>query len=341
MIDAVAALGPAAPGTLAQVDAGTVVSVLVDGLSKAAIYVMIAAGLTLIFGLMGVLNFAHGSLTMLGAYAGGLVLVVAISSGSGALTRLAVFFAAVVAVFAALTAVGAALEVTLVRPLYDRPPLYQILLTFGLTLIFDEFARMVVEFYGLQPRSAWQEAVGTKPEFLAESNAYDVAGAPVVGLDLFEIVLGVVTVAAIWGFLTRTRYGLYIRAGSEDAEMAEALGINIRRAFTVVFGVGVGVAGAAGVLLAWDTAWGASVPLGAETLLPAFVVVIIGGLGTFRGTVLAALLVGMVDGLMTYVFNSGIVEFPGLPELTVFLTLVVMLIVRPQGLAGVEEVGGH
>jgi branched-chain amino acid transport system permease protein len=339
VIDVVAA--GALGGAPAQIGLGTFVSVLVDGLSKAAIYVMIAAGLTLIFGLMGVLNFAHGSLTMLGAYAGGLVLVVAISSGSGAVTRLAVFFAAVVAVFAVLTALGAALEMTLVRPLYDRPPLYQILLTFGLTLIFDEFARMLVDFYGLQPRSAWQEAIGTKPEFLSESNAYDVAGTQIVGLDLFEILLGVVTVAAIWAFLTRTRYGLYIRAGSEDAEMAEALGINIRRAFTVVFGVGVGVAGAAGVLLAWDTSWGASVPLGAETLLPAFVVVIIGGLGTFRGTVLAALLVGMVDGLMTYVFNSGIVKFPGLPELTVFLTLVVMLIVRPQGLAGVEEVGGH
>jgi branched-chain amino acid transport system permease protein len=337
MIDLVA-VGAGAP---AQVGVGDLVGVLVDGLSKAAIYVMIASGLTLIFGLMGVLNFAHGSLTMLGAYGGGLVLVTAVSSGTGAVMRLAVFFVAVVAVFAVLTGLGAVLEVTLVRPLYDRPPLYQILLTFGLTLIFDEFARMIVAFYGLQPRSAWQEAIGTKPEFLAGSNAYEVAGAQVTGLDLFQVVLGVVTVAAIWAFLTRTRYGLYIRAGSEDAEMAEALGINIRRAFTVVFGIGVGVAGAAGVLLAWDTSWGASVPLGAETLLPAFVVVIIGGLGTFRGTVIAALLVGMVDGLMTYVFNSGIVRFPGLPELTIFLTLVVMLIVRPQGIAGVEEVGGH
>jgi branched-chain amino acid transport system permease protein len=327
--------------TAAFVDPGTVIGVLVDGLSKAAIYVMIAAGLTLIFGLMGVLNFAHGSLTMLGAYAGGLLLVLAVSSSSGTATRLIVFFAAVVAVFATLTAFGAVLEVTLVRPLYDRPPLYQILLTFGLTLIFDEFARMIVSFYGLQPRSAWQEAIGTKPDFLSESNAYDVLGAQVVGLDLFEILLGAVTVVAIWAFLTRTRYGLYIRAGSEDPEMAEALGINIRRAFTVVFGVGVGVAGAAGVLLMWDTSWGASVPLGAETLLPAFVVVIIGGLGTFRGTVIAALLVGMVDGLMTHVFNAGIVKFAGLPELTVFLTLVVMLIVKPQGIAGVKEVGGH
>ncbi len=326
---------------LALIDLGTILAVLVDGLSKAAIYVMIAAGLTLIFGLMGVLNFAHGSLTMLGAYGGGLLMVFAVSSGTGGVTRVVLFFAAVVAVFAALTALGAGLELTLVRPLYDRPPLYQILLTFGLTLIIDEFARLVVSFYGIQPRSTWQEALGTKPDFLAQSNAYVVAGARIVGLDLFEIAMGVVVVAAVWAFLTRTRYGLYIRAGSEDSEMAEALGINIRRAFTVVFGVGVGIAGAAGVLLMWDTSWGASVPLGAETLLPAFVVVIIGGLGTFRGTVFAALLVGMLDGVMTHIFNAGIVEFPGLPELTVFLALVGMLILKPQGIAGVKEVGGH
>jgi len=317
------------------------VAITLDGLSYGMILVLAAAGLSLIFGLMGVLNFAHGSLTMLGAYGGGLLMVFAVSSGTGGLTRVVLFFAAVVAVFAALTALGAGLELALVRPLYDRPPLYQILLTFGLTLIIDEFARLVVSFYGIQPRSTWQEALGTKPEFLAQSNAYVVAGARIVGLDLFEIAMGVVVVAAVWAFLTRTRYGLYIRAGSEDSEMAEALGINIRRAFTVVFGVGVGVAGAAGVLLMWDTSWGASVPLGADTLLPAFVVVIIGGLGTFRGTVLAALLVGMLDGVMTHVFNAGIVEFPGLPELTIFLALVGMLIVKPQGIAGVKEVGGH
>jgi branched-chain amino acid transport system permease protein len=324
-----------------QVDAAAVVSVLTDGLSKAAIYVMIAAGLTLIFGLMGVLNFAHGSLTMLGAYLGGALMVVAVSTSTSGPVRLLLFFVVVVAVFALLSAFGAALEYSLVRPLYDRPPLYQILLTFGLTLVLDELARMVVQFYGLQPQSAWQEAIGTKPGFLSESAAYEVAGAKVSGLAFFEIALGVLVTAAVWAFLTRTRYGLYIRAGSEDSEMAEALGINIRQAFTVVFGVGVGVAGVAGVLLMWDTSWGASVPLGAETLLPAFVVVIIGGLGTFRGTVVAGVLVGMADALTTFVFNEGIIDFSGLPELTVFLMLVVMLILQPQGIAGVKEVGGH
>ncbi|MFC4549097.1 MULTISPECIES: branched-chain amino acid ABC transporter permease [Halorussus] len=340
------AFAPANPVVLAGfVDAlgqflrpGNLASVFVDGLSKAAIYVMIAGGLTLIFGLMGVLNFAHGSLTMIGAYLGGLLMVTAVGGGSGPVTRLLLFFVALAATFAVLAGLGGAMEVGLIRRLYDRPPIYQILLTFGLTLILDELVRIVVLFYGLQPTSDWQAALGTKPAFLSQS--VEIGGLSVAGLDLFEIALGALTVAALWAFLTRTRYGLIIRAGSEDAEMTEALGIDVRRVFTVVFALGAGVAGAAGMLLMWDPAWAASVPLGADTLLPAFVVVIVGGLGTFRGTVVAALLVGMVDAVMTWWFVNEI-EFAGLPEMTIFLILVVMLILRPQGLFGVEEVGGH
>jgi branched-chain amino acid transport system permease protein len=319
-------------------DPSTLFSVLLNGLSKASLYIMIASGLTLIFGLMGVLNFAHGSLTMMGAYLGGLVLVLLVSQDTGPLTRLAYFFVGLVVVFAALAALGGAIEVGLVRRLYDRPPLYQILLTFGLTLMLDELVRIVVSFYGLQPISDWQDALATKPALLSQNVALGPISVP--GLRLFEILFGVLTVAGIWTFLTRTRYGLYIRAGSEDAEMTEALGIDVRRVFTVVFALGAGLAGAAGVLLMWDPTWGASVPLASETLLPAFVVVIIGGLGTFRGTVVAGLIVGLTDATMTWWFQNAI-EFTGLPQMTVFLILVVMLVVRPQGLFGVEEVGGH
>ncbi|RBI62537.1 branched-chain amino acid ABC transporter permease [halophilic archaeon] len=313
-------------------------SVLVDGLSKAALYVMIAGGLTLIFGLMGVLNFAHGSLTMIGAYLGGLVMVSAVASGTGQFARLALFFVAAAAVFAALAALGAGIEVGLVRRLYDRPPIYQILLTFGLTLVLDELVRIVVQFYGMQPMAEWQAAFGTKPALLTES--VGLGPVSVRGLALFEIGVGVLAVAGIWAFLTRTRYGLVIRAGSEDAEMTEALGIDVRRVFTIVFALGTGLAGLAGVLLMWDPHWGASVPLASHTLLPAFVVVIVGGLGTFRGTVVAALVVGLADAVTTWWFNNAI-GFAGLPEMTVFLILVVVLVVRPQGLFGVEEVGGH
>ncbi|MFC7077733.1 branched-chain amino acid ABC transporter permease [Haloarcula halophila] len=313
-------------------------TVVVNGLAKSALYVMIASGLTLIFGLMGVLNFAHGSLTMVGAYLGGLVMVTAVGQATGSVTRLAVFFVAILLVFAVLTVLGGAIETTLIRPLYDRPPIYQILLTFGLTLVIDEIVRIVLGVFGMQPISDWQAALATKPQFLREPAA--VVGISVRWLAVFQIVLGVATVVGIWAFLTKTRYGLYIRAGSEDSEMAAALGIDVRQVFTVVFALGIGLAGAAGTLLMWDATWGASVPLAAETLLPAFIVVIVGGLGTFRGTVVAAVVVGMTDSVMTWWFQNYI-QFTGLPELVLFLVLVVTLIVRPQGLFGVEGVGGH
>ena len=312
--------------------------VLVDGLSKAAIYVMIAGGLTLIFGLLGVLNFAHGSFTMIGAYLGGIVVVGLVASGSGDALRLGAFFVALLAGFALLAVLGGVVEVGLIRQLYDRPPIYQILLTFGLTLVLDEAVRIVLGFYGMQPMSDWQEALGTKPDVFTQ--AVSVGPASVGGLALFEILMGLLTVVGIWTFLTRTRYGLYIRAGSEDPEMAQALGIDVRQVFTVVFALGAGIAGMAGVLLMWDQVWGASVPLGTETLLPAFVVVIIGGLGTFRGTVVAALVVGLTDAVMTWWFVNEI-TFTGLPEITIFLILVITLIVKPQGIYGVEGVGGH
>lgn len=316
----------------------TLATVLLDGLSKAALYIMIATGLTLIFGLMGVLNFAHGSLTMIGAYLGGLVLVLLVSGTTGNLGRFAFFFIGCVIVFASVAALGGLLEVGLVRPLYDRPPIYQILLTFGVTLVLDELVRIVVSLYGLQPISEWQTALGTKPPILTQS--IGLGPIEVRGLELFEIAFGVITVIAVYVFLTRTRYGLVVRAGSEDSEMVDALGIDVRRVFTVVFAFGAGIAGIAGMLLMWDPSWGASVPLATETLLPAFVVVIVGGLGTFRGTVVAGLIVGLVDAVMAWWFQHAI-TFTGLPEMTIFLILVIVLIVRPQGLFGLQGVGDH
>ncbi|UIP01339.1 branched-chain amino acid ABC transporter permease (plasmid) [Halobaculum sp. CBA1158] len=316
----------------------TLAEVFVRGVAEASLYVMIAAGLTLVFGLMGVLNFAHGSLTMLGAYIGGLVLVAVVGQSSGGAARLLAFGVAVVVAFGLLAALGGGVEIGLIRPIYDRPPLYQILLTFGLTLVLDEIARILVLFYGLQPSTVWQDVLGTKPQFLAAS--IGVGGVSASGLELFQIAFGVLTVVGVHLFLTRTRYGLFVRAGGEDSEMLSALGVDVRRVFTVVFALGTGIAGAAGVLLAWDPSWGASVPLAAETLLPAFVVVIVGGLGTFRGTIVAAVIVGMVDSSMTWWFQNFI-DFTGLPEMVVFLVLVITLIVKPQGLYGVSEVGGH
>jgi branched-chain amino acid transport system permease protein len=316
----------------------TLFSVLVDGLAKSALFLMIATGLTLIFGLMGVLNFAHGSLTMLGAYIGGLIMMLAVSQGTPNATRLGVFFVGLFVVFGLVAALGGVIEVGLIRPLYDRPPIYQILLTFGVTLVLDELARIVTLFYDVQPVAPWQTALGTKPTWFTDP--VDLGLASVRGLALFEILFGALTVVVVWAFLTRTRYGLIIRAGSEDSEMTEALGIDVRRVFTVVFALGAGIAGIAGMLLMWDKNWGASVPLAAETLLPAFVVVIVGGLGTFRGTVYAALIVGLADAVTTWWFIN-VVDLTFLPEVVVFAILVLVLIVKPQGLFGLAEVGGH
>lgn len=328
---------------------GTIVRITIDSLSKASLYITIAAGLSLIFGLMGVLNFAHGSFAMYGAYLGGVLMVVAVTSATGDVGRFVLFFLVVAAVFAVMTAIGSAVEVKLIRPIYDRPPLFQILLTFGIVLVLDEAMRIVVEAQGITPRSRWEAPFDTLPAIL--SARYVILGSTTRGLYLFEIGIGILVVAATYVFLTRTRYGLYIRAGSEDGEMAQALGVDVRKAFTLVFGVGTGLAAVAGVVLMWDPRFGASVPLTIEALLIAFVIVIIGGLGSFKGTVIAGVLVGFIDGVATWLFQShSAVAFgdlaavpisPQLPEIVMFLALVGVLILKPQGLFGIAEVGGH
>ncbi len=315
------------------------VRIVLEGLGKGAVFFTIAVGLTLIFGLMGVLNFAHGAWGMLGAYIGGLVMVFAISGGMGQFTAVIVFFAALAVTFAVLTAAGAAMEIKLMRPIYDRTPMYQIILTFGVALILEELVRIITLWAGQHPDVQWRAAMNTLPSFL--DARYDILGVNIRGLFFFEIVFGLVLIVLVYLFLNRTLYGLYVRAGSEDSEMVQALGIDVRQAFSVVFGLGMGLAAIGGVLLMWDPLWGPTAALNIDVLLYAFVVVIIGGLGSFKGTVVAAFLVGMADSTASWLFNTGVIEHSGLPELTIFGILVVMLILRPQGLFGVEEVGGH
>jgi branched-chain amino acid transport system permease protein len=123
--------------------------------------------------------------------------------------------------------------------------------------------------------------------------------------------------------------------------MAEALGINVKRTFTVVFAVGSGLAGAAGAMLMWDPIWSVRVPLALEVLLPAFVIVIVGGLGSYKGTVVASLIVGMFDAFGSWAFNTGAIEFTALDDLMIFGILVIVLIILPRGLFGVEGQGDH
>lgn len=319
------------------------IAVLIEGLAKASLYVMIASGLTLIFGLMDVINFAHGAFTMYGAYmAGGLILALGAAEMGFAMV-IVVFFLVILTIFLVLALVGTVLEVSLIRRLYEYPPIFQILLTFGIAITLEEFMRMFVEFQGTnngQYRFGWETPrLETVPTALR--GATDIGLIRFENIHVLEILLGVVTVIAIWAFLNRTRYGLFVRAGVEDEEMAAALGINVKQTFTVVFAIGSGIAGAAGVILMWDPLWSVSVPLALAVLLPAFVIVIVGGLGSFKGTVVASLLVGMIDAFGTWAFQTGAITFTGIDDMMIFGILVVMLILQPRGLFGVEGQGDH
>jgi len=250
------------------------------------------------------------------------------------------FLIAAVLVFLFLAVFGGLLEKTLIKPVYERSPIYHILLTFGIAFVLDELIAIGMTLYGVDVISPWQAPVEAKPGFLETAYMDNLF----TGLDIFEIILGAVTIALIWYFLNMTRYGMYIRASTEDAEMAEALGINVPRTFTLVFAIGVGLAGIAGILLTWDLGGimgqggGASIFLSSTVLLPAFVVVIIGGLGSFEGTVVAGILIGAIDSLMTWLFVNEVIGFSSLPEIAIFVVLIVALTIRPRGIFGSEEV---
>lgn len=191
------------------------------------------------------------------------------------------------------------------------------------------------------PTSAWGEPIVAGPGFMASGRSIDVAGVSIRGFTPVKILLGVAVVVGVWAFLTKTRYGLYIRAGTEDAEMAEALGIDVQRVFTVVFGIGIGLAGMAGMFLIWERTYEMTYLMGAEALLPAFIIVVVGGLGTFKGTVVASLIAGILFETGVFLQTNVVTEFSQLNNIFIFLLLVAVLILRPQGLYGQEEVGGH
>lgn len=322
---------------------GELTGVLIEGFAKASLYLMIASGLTLIFGLMDVINFAHGAFTMYGAYLAGVLILALVAESMGLVMSLGMFLVVLVLVFAALALMGMVLELSLIRKLYDYPPIFQILLTFGIAITLDELMEMIVEFRDInngQYRFAWRSPdLQTLPQEL--KTTHELLFVNFVGLHVIEIIFGVVTAVSIIAFLTRTRYGLYVRAGVEDEEMAQALGINVKRTFTVVFAVGSGLAGAAGAMLMWDPIWNVSVPLAFEVLLPAFVIVIVGGLGSYKGTIVASIIVGMFDAFGSWAFNTGAIKFTALDDVMIFGILVVMLIILPRGLFGVEGQGDH
>lgn len=287
----------------------TFVLLTVTGFGLGALYFLIASGLSLIYGLMGVLNFAHGAFLTVGAYA--MWFTESKLTGVAVLPRFllgALAGLVVGAVFAALV------ELFLIRPLYKRH-IEQVLVTVGLGLATTA---LVVAIWGNDARPV------AAPAWLGETTT--LLGAHIPNDRWVLIVTAVVVLLALNAFLRRTRYGLIIRAGVENRAMVTALGIDVRRAFTLVFAIGGVAAALAGVLS--GVYFGTVDPSrGTSLLIFAFIVVVIGGLGSLRGTAGAAVVVGLVQQYANYYASSG------LGDLSVVLLLGLVLLARPGGLS--------
>ncbi|HZY55639.1 MAG TPA: branched-chain amino acid ABC transporter permease [Reyranella sp.] len=272
-----------------------------SGLVLGGLYVLIAIGLSIIFGLLGIVNFAHGAFFTLGAYL--------------ALTLVQLFgWPAVILSPVIVGGIGMLAERLLIRRLYDKEPLISLIVTFALALLIEATVRLICGGIG-QPFSP--------PPFMA-------------GIFLWGPVLitkyraGVLVTTAVvllllWLFLEKTPFGRILRAGSRDPEMVELLGINLPRVLTWVFGLGCAISGIAGLLAA--PLWTVTPAMATNAIMPAFVVVAIGGLGSFAGAVIAGLLVGVVVALT-------IQFWPEASGAVMYLFMALMLLVRPRGLLG-------
>lgn len=286
----------------------TVVLLFATGLGLGALYFLVASGLSLIYGLMHVLNFAHGSFLTLGAFLGWAVAQRLDATSWFGFTVSLVVGAAVGAVIATLT------ELLLIRPLYERH-IEQVLVTVGLSLA------TVALFEGI-----W----GTDPDFIRGpawlDGTTEVLGARIPNDRFLIILLAVAVLLALVVFLRRTRYGMIIRAGVENRAMVTALGIDVRRAFTLVFAIGGAAAGLGGVLAAHYFGY-VSPSLGGGLLIFAFIVTVIGGLGSLPGAAVASVLVALLQQFANY-YAGGTGDF------VVVLALAGVLLVRPSGLMG-------
>lgn len=292
---------------------------LLNGLQLGVMLFLMSAGLTLVFGIMNLINLAHGSFYMTGAY---LAATVVASSGS--------FMLGLLAALVGPWLVGAVVELLVMRRLYLRDHLYQVLATFGLILFFNGLTRAI---WGRQPLFL------DVPEALA-GTVEIVPGAAYPAYRLAVIAVGVVVGLGLWVLISRTRLGMQIRAGASNREMAGALGIDIRLLYTLVFGLGAmlaGLAGAmAGPILAVETGMGENI------LILVFAVIVIGGIGSVRGALVGALLIGLVDTLgRAYLPTLLRVLLPpfeadavgaSLASMAIYLVMALVLFWRPRGL---------
>jgi branched-chain amino acid transport system permease protein len=277
---------------------------ILNGLQNGLLIFLIASGLTLVFGIMGVINLSHGSFYMLGAYA------------SLTLTSLTgdIFLSLALGIPLAF-GFGAAIEWLFIRHLYERDHLQQVLVTFGLILIFNEMQRIV---WGTRPHSV------PIPSYLSGS----IRLSEVQNYPVYRIAVGALCVAlavAMMLVIQKTRVGRMIRAGESNREMVEALGIDTRLLFRFVFAAGVSLAAAAGIIAApIESVYPG---IGEQVLIISFVVVVIGGIGSIKGALVGALLIGLADAF-------GKVFLPQFASVMVYALMAAILVVRPGGLFG-------
>ena len=292
-----------------------------NGLQYGMMLFLMAAGLTLVFGVMGLINLAHGALYMVGAFA---CAAVAAASGS--------FWLGLGASLAAAAAMGALIEVAIIRRLYARDHLDQVLATFALILVLSETTRWVFGSFPLYL---------SLPELLSGTLTLP-GGVVYPAFRLAIIAIGVAVAIGLFWLIGRTRVGIRIRAGEADREMVAALGVDIARLYTFVFALGAGLAGLAGALV--GTIQSVQVGMGEPVLILAFVVIVIGGIGSVRGALVGALLVGMTDTLgkamlpqaLALVLDPAAARGVGasLASMLIYIVMAGVLVWRPQGLFG-------
>ncbi|WP_417408542.1 branched-chain amino acid ABC transporter permease [Hoeflea sp.] len=290
-----------------------------NGLQLGVMLFLMAAGLTLIFGVMGLINLAHGSLFMVGGF-----VCAAVAAWSGS------FWLGLIASLAAAAALGALVEIVVIRRLYDRDHLDQVLATFALVLMFSEGVRFLFGSFPLYL---------DPPEFLSGPVMLP-GGLPYPAYRLAIIVAGLVVAAGLGLLISRTRLGMQIRAGEADREMIAALGVDIRFLYTVVFALGAALAGLAGALI--GAIQSVQVGMGEPVLILAFVVIVIGGIGSIRGALVAALMVGLVDTMGRFllpVLLSSVMEASeaagvgsAIASMLIYLLMAAVLVFKPKGL---------
>ncbi|MCZ7564013.1 MAG: branched-chain amino acid ABC transporter permease [Burkholderiales bacterium] len=294
-------------------DLGTFLIQVLNGVQYGLLLFLVASGLTLVFGIMGIINLAHGSFYMIGAY-----LAWSLSQHFGSL-GLAILAGVVLTVL-----IGMALEWLLINKLYHRDHLYQVLLTYGLILVFEELRSVI-----------WGNDVHgvAVPEWLSASiRLTDTLAYPVYRLWISAVCL--VLAVLMYLLIQRTRLGMMIRAGASNREMVQSLGINIQLVYRLVFALGVALAAFAGMIAAPVSS--VFPGMGNQVLIICFVVVVIGGIGSVKGAMAGAILIGLVDtfGKIVQVEIAGFRVLPELAGMTVYLLMAAVLLWRPEGIFG-------